>query len=176
MRVGDYLKSIQNVLDFNPEILAPGHGEPFAVSREMALGFAEKVRRQDDLFRTPIADEDTDVGLDPAWVQICPYQSTIAAGESRNYEFRVRNRRRRAIKVELAAVLPEAWRRTPRSITPHVDAGGDASAPFQLSLPTGWTGPIGRVAISAEVSMDGKPLGQLAEAVIDVRPGSVKVD
>lgn len=176
VRVGDYLKSIQNVLDFNPEILAPGHGEPFAVSREMALGFAEKVRRQDDLFRALIADEDTDVGLDPAWVQICPYQSTIIAGESRSYEFRVRNRRRRAIKVELAAVLPEAWRSTPRSITLHVDAGGNASAPFQLSIPTGWTGQIGRVAISAEVSMDEKPLGQLAEAVIDVRPGSVKVD
>lgn len=164
---GDHLRSIRNILDFEPHVIAPGHGRPFPVTMDMARGFAEKMKRQDAFFAALIADPDTDIGLDPSWVQIHPYQGLIAAGETRPYEIRVRNHRKRAIEVEAALVLSAGWRCDPSRVTLSIAPGGEAKAPLTISAPS--DAPDARLAIAADVRADGRYLGQIAEAVVDVR-------
>jgi glyoxylase-like metal-dependent hydrolase (beta-lactamase superfamily II) len=169
VKTGDHLLSIRNVLDFEPHLIAPGHGQPFDVNRQMAESFAEKMRKQDALMGDLIADPDTDVGLDPSWVHIYPYQGLASPGQTRDFELRVRNLRRRAIDVQAMLVLPKGWRSAPAKLRVKAAPGETAKASFTVTIPAGWRGPYSRVAIAADVMADGKYLGQIAEAVIDVR-------
>ena len=75
------------------------------------------MKRQDAFLRDLIADPDTDIGLDPSWVHIVPYQALAAPGQSRSFEIRVRNLRRRPIRIEAALVLPAGWRATPAQVS-----------------------------------------------------------
>jgi hypothetical protein len=55
--------------------------------------------------------------------------------------------------------------RTVVSIQPKADAAVKAA----ISIPATYSSPISRVAIALDVMADGQYLGQIAEAVVDVR-------
>ncbi len=169
VKSGDHLRSIRNILDFEPHVIAPGHGRPFAVDMQMAGAFADKMKRQDAFFADLIADSDTDIGLNPAWVQIYPYQAQIAPGETRPFEVRVRNLRRKAMVVRAALVLGPGWRAEPAAVAFQVAPGAEAKAQVAVTAPRARAGAPRRIAITADVEVDGKYLGQIAEAVIDWR-------
>jgi glyoxylase-like metal-dependent hydrolase (beta-lactamase superfamily II) len=169
VKSGDHLLSIRNILDFEPHIIAPGHGAPFNVDRSMATAFAAKMQRQDAFFADLIAGPDPDLGLDPSWVHLYPYQAACAPGQSCNLEIRVRNLRRRPLQLEAMLVLPERWRATPAKVSLTVAPGQTGSAPLSIAIPRDWRGSQPRVAIAADVRADGRYLGQIAEAVVDIR-------
>jgi glyoxylase-like metal-dependent hydrolase (beta-lactamase superfamily II) len=168
VKLGDYIQSIQNVLDFEPQIIAPGHGQPFLVDRQMAEDFKAKMKRQDDFFRSLIADPDTNLGLDPAWVEIFPYQSTARPGQTLDYELRLRNHRSRPISLQARLVLPPGWTHDPQLMEFTVDPGASRATAFRVSIPKSWRGKEERLAIAADVLAGNKYLGQIAEAVVDI--------
>lgn len=172
VKSGDHVKSIRNILDREPSIIAPGHGEPFAITRDMALHFEERAMRQDAFFKDLIADPDTDVGLDPAWIQIYPYQAVAVPGRSMRFEIRARNHRRKPVELAIALQLPEGWRSRPARLKMSVPSAGTTSAVIEVAVPSGWRGPFVRTAIAADVVVDGRYLGQIAEAMVDVRKPS----
>ncbi len=166
-----HLKSVENLLEFAPELIAPGHGQPFAVTRLEVLRFRERLRRQQGHFRELIADEECDFGLDPSWVHLYPYQMEVEAGGKRTLEVRVRNHRGRAMEVGVRLVLPEGWGSEPAGARMEVKAKGEEKVKFEVKVPAGWAGTrASRVAIAADVVADGKRLGEIAEAVVDVLP------
>ena len=174
VKSGDHLRSIRNILDFEPHLIAPGHGQPFDVNRKMSEAFAARAMRQDEFFRDLIADPDTDVGLDPGWAHLYPYQAIASPGQRTQFEFRVRNLRRQAMNVEMMLVLPKGWRSSPARVKVRALPGETAKANVVVTVPASWRAPASgvsssRVAIAADVMMDGKYLGQIAEAVVDVR-------
>jgi glyoxylase-like metal-dependent hydrolase (beta-lactamase superfamily II) len=65
-----HIKSIRNLIAHEPNIIAPGHGRPFLVTREELLATEAKMRKQEELFQGLIADPDTNFGLDPSWCSI----------------------------------------------------------------------------------------------------------
>ncbi len=172
VKIGDYVKSIQNVIDFEPHFICPGHGEPFLLDLDMAREFKSKVEKQDGFFRSLIADPDTDVGLDPSWVEIFPYQSLVRAGETKPFEVRVRNHRKRSIALQVSLVLPGGWRADPKISRIAVDPGEEARVPVSVTAGND-LGGCSRLAIAADVLADGRYLGQIAEAVIDVRTSEI---
>ncbi|MDQ1471066.1 MAG: hypothetical protein QOJ99_2546 [Bryobacterales bacterium] len=173
VKSGDHLLSIRNILDFEPHLIAPGHGQPFDLSRKMSEAFAAKMIRQDEFFKDLISDPDTDVGLDPGWAHLYPYQALASPGQTKQFEFRVRNLRRTPINVQMMLVLPKTWRSSPSKVRVRALPGETASVTVGITIPAAWRGAGpgagSRVAIAADVMMDGKYLGQIAEAVVDVR-------
>lgn len=174
VRSGDHLRSIRNILDFEPHLIAPGHGAPFSVDRRMSEAFAARAIRQDELVKDLIADPDTDTGLDPGWVHLYPYQAVARPGQSTQLEFRIRNLRRSTINAAMMLVLPKGWRSSPARVRLRALPGETASAKVSVTVPASWRPSssglaASRVAIAADVVMDGRYLGQIAEAVIDVR-------
>jgi len=161
VKTGDHLLSIRNILDFDPQLIAPGHGAPFDVNRKMSEAFADRARRQDDLCRELIADPDTDVGMNPSWAYLYPYQAVGTPGESFPIELRIR----RSVAVRAILVLPKGWTASPR----EVSIRGDGKAVFTVKIPAGWHGSESRVAIAADMMVDGRYVGQIAEAVVDIR-------
>jgi glyoxylase-like metal-dependent hydrolase (beta-lactamase superfamily II) len=168
-KTGDYLRSIRNIAEMQPAIIAPGHAECFPVTSDMVRAFETRVEQQDKFFRELIADPDTDIGLDPAWVQIYPYQAVAVRGRPIKLELRVRNHRKTPLKLEIALCVPAQWRGTPDRVTLTVPARGTSTAAVELLVPLDWREENGRRAIAADVICNGNYLGQITEAVVDVR-------
>ncbi|MBV9307546.1 MAG: MBL fold metallo-hydrolase, partial [Acidobacteriaceae bacterium] len=147
VKTGDHVKSIQNIIDFEPHIICPGHGEPFLLDLEMARAFKTKVEKQDAFCRSLVADPDTDLGLDPAWVEIYPYQSLAKPGETQRFEIRVRNHRKRSVSLEISLVVPPGWRAEPKISRAHVNPGGKAELPVSVTIAADSKGPHSRLAI-----------------------------
>jgi glyoxylase-like metal-dependent hydrolase (beta-lactamase superfamily II) len=166
---GDYLTSIRNLVEMRTEVIAPGHGEPFALTDEMVRAFEENVKQQDEFFKELIADPDTDVGLDPSWVEIRPYQATAVPGQPVQLEICARNHRATEIELEIALVLPPGWKSNPDRLRLKVPAQETSAVAVEMMVPVDWRGPYERRAIAADVIADGRYLGQVAEAVVEVR-------
>lgn len=161
VKTGDHRKSIRNILDFEPQMIAPGHGKPFHVDREMALRVDERAKKQDAFFRELIADPDTDMGADPSWVRISPYQMFGTPGAPTRIHVHVHNHRSRQVKLECILVLPKGWSSTPAQIAITAEPKGTAVAEAVIQIPAGWSGKLSRTAIALDVMADGRYLGQL---------------
>ena len=170
VKTGDHLKSVDNLLEFRPQILCPGHGEPFLLDFDMVEAFRAKLVEQDASIRGLVADVDTDIGIDPSWLEIYPYQSAAAPGETRPLEIRARNHRKRSIQLQVAMVLPEGWRCVPNIARLVVPRAESAKVSVAITPPEQFRGTRARIAIAADVMCDGQYLGQIAEAVIDLAP------
>ncbi|MFL6416486.1 MAG: MBL fold metallo-hydrolase [Bryobacteraceae bacterium] len=169
VKSGDHVKSIRNILDFEPQMIAPGHGKPFPIDRETALNFEKRALEQDFYFRNLIANPDTDFGLDPSWIRIQPYQILAVAGQEQRIQIHVRNHGGHPMRVEAELVLPPGWHAGSQPLSLGVAAGAEAHVDASFTIPAKWSGGMPRVAIALDVMADGKYLGQIAEAVVDVR-------
>jgi glyoxylase-like metal-dependent hydrolase (beta-lactamase superfamily II) len=163
-----HLKSMRAILDYQPTLVAPGHGKPFVSNKEDLDDLNRRLQKQQEYFHSVIADSDCDFGLNPSWARLYPYQLEARAGSSAAVELRVRNYRPKPMEMEAALVLPAGWKAAPEVATLTIPAKGDASAGFTLSIPADWDRAQPRVAIVADLQVDGQYLGELAEGVVDV--------
>lgn len=164
-----HVKSIRNLIDREPNLIAPGHGRPYAVNRDMLLATEKNVRRQQQWFFDLLPEGMTDFGLDPSWVRLYPYQILAAPGETVRVEVHAQNYKPSPMKMEVALVAPPEWRIEPDVVKFEVPANSTASRPSSISIPKIWTPRSPRLAIAADVMADGKYLGEITEAVVDVK-------
>lgn len=164
-----YQKSIRTLRRHRPEILAPGHGRPFPLTEPMLEATQRLIDRHARFYRELIADPDCDFGLDATWVKIVPYQMVIRPGEAAAAEVRVRNYRARPVRLQVSFALPPGWRAEPQTVRLEAPPKGNAAARFRLLTSRRLPGSSPRFAIAADVIADGKHLGQIAEAVVNLR-------
>ncbi|MEK7753694.1 MAG: MBL fold metallo-hydrolase, partial [Acidobacteriota bacterium] len=62
-----HVKSIRNLIEREPALIAPGHGRPYAVTKEMMLATQKNLGRQQQFFSELLPDGMTNFGLDPSW-------------------------------------------------------------------------------------------------------------
>ncbi len=165
-----HLKSVRNILEFEPAIIAPGHGAPFMLNKDDAAKHVERLKRMEEHMKALVAGPEVNMGLDPSWVHLYPYQLLCLPGEHKTVEVRVRNHFARPMKVEAALILPAGWNCRPRIVSFEVPAKGKAKGEMEVSIAENWKGCYERVAIAADIVADGKYVGQVAEAVVDLRP------
>ncbi len=165
---GDHVKSIERVLKEEPEWLAPGHGEPFRVTRAMLEATRVRMAEQKRIFEDLIAGEDADYGLDPSWASIYPYQLVGQRGGTVGLQVRIRNYRARPSKVQVTLEVPPGWDSRPQQAQFEVPAMASGSSDFSLTIPRDWPQYKPRVALAADITSDSHYLGQIAEAVADV--------
>jgi glyoxylase-like metal-dependent hydrolase (beta-lactamase superfamily II) len=164
-----HMKSIRNLIEHEPTLICPGHGKHFPVDRAIMTATEQKLRKQQQFFFDLLPEGETDFGMDPSWVKIYPYQMLLAPGERARGEVRVQNYRPSAMKIEVAIIAPAEWRIEPDVLKFEAPARGKKSQAFTIALPKDWEPPSQRFAIAADVMSDGKYLGQITEAVVDMR-------
>jgi glyoxylase-like metal-dependent hydrolase (beta-lactamase superfamily II) len=164
-----HLKSIRNLIEREPETICPGHGQPYPVDRSILLATEQKFRRQQQFFVDMLPEGETDMGLDPSWVRLYPYQMVIAPGETREISIYVRNYRQAPMKAEVALVGPGEWTISPEVLTINVPPGANLTKTVKVSIPRDWHPPGPRFAIAADVVCDGRYLGQITEAVVEMK-------
>ena len=80
----------------------------------------------------------------------------------------VQNYKPSPMKLEVALVAPSEWRIEPDVVKFEVPAKSHDRQPVHIQLPSTWKPPCPRFAIAADVVCDGKYLGQITEAVVDI--------
>ncbi|MFN7918594.1 MAG: MBL fold metallo-hydrolase [Bryobacteraceae bacterium] len=164
-----HLRSVRTLIEREPEQICPGHGQPYPVDRSILLATEQKFRKQQQYFTELLPDNETNYGLDPSWVRLYPYQMLIAPGERRKLEVHAQNYGDAAMNLEVSLVGPAEWRVTPEVLKITVSGRGKASLAFDVAIPKDWAPPAPRFAIAADVVRDGKYLGQVTEAVVDIK-------
>ena len=102
-------------------------------------------------------------------MSIYPYQAVLARGERQSLELRVRNYHQRPMKIEIALVAPAEWKIEPDVVHLEVPASARARGEVNVTVPAGWSAREPRFAIAADVMCDGRYLGQITEAVVELR-------
>jgi len=164
-----HMKSIRTILEHQPSIVAPGHGKPFLSNKADLEELKGRLEQQQHYFSSVIADADCNFGLNPGWARLYPYQLLVKPGSRTEVELRVRNYRSKPMQVEAALVLPVGWKATPETISFMAQPGLDGKGAFTLTIPENWDASRTRVAIAGDLVVDGKYLGEIAEAVAEIR-------
>ena len=164
-----HLKSVRSLIDHQPEMIAPGHGKPYPVTPELMLKTEEVFRKQREMFFEILPEGEVEFGLDPSWASIYPYQILLAPGERQRLEIRVRNYKLEPMKIEAALIAPKEWRIEPDLVKFEIPPQTMGVRPVTISVPAGWTPPGPRFAIACDVVRDGRYLGQITEAVVDIK-------
>jgi len=164
-----HMKSIRNLIDRDPTLIAPGHGRPYAVTKEMMQATHKNLGRQQQFFADLLPDGMTNFGLDPSWVRLYPYQVLAAPGDTARLQVNVQNYKPSPMKIEVALVAPLEWKIEPDVVKFEVPANSSAQRPITVAIPKTWTPRAPRFAIAADVLADGKYLGEITEAVVDIK-------
>jgi hypothetical protein len=85
-------------------------------------------------------------------------------------EVRLRNYGDHPVAAAVRLAVPRSWEREPVARELVLPAGGTGVARFTLRVPRDFWWPASRVAIAADVTLDGRRVGQVAEGVVDLEP------
>jgi glyoxylase-like metal-dependent hydrolase (beta-lactamase superfamily II) len=139
----------------------------FTFPREELTAMRASLERRRELFRALLPWDDPNYGLDPQWVRCDPYLRSAARGETVEWEVHVRNYSDDERAVEVGLALPRGWAGAPRPVSAAAPPGGEGIV--SLSVPVPADARAGRAVIGLDVTYDGRPLGEIAEAIVDVR-------
>jgi glyoxylase-like metal-dependent hydrolase (beta-lactamase superfamily II) len=156
-------------LEYMPDILCGGHDLQRDVKPRVYETFARKAQQLTQLFETLLPGE-ANFGLEPSWTQIYPYQSLASPGDVLDLQVRMTNFLDRPVAAEVSLVLPKRWEATPALARLQVPAQAREATGFQVRIPSSYVFRYPRVAIAADVTFDGRHLGQIAEATVEYRP------
>jgi hypothetical protein len=73
------------------------------------------------------------------------------------------------MKAEIAIVAPSDWSITPEVLTIEVPPHAKSSKQITIKIPKDWQAPGPRFAIAADVMCDNRYLGQITEAVVEMK-------
>jgi glyoxylase-like metal-dependent hydrolase (beta-lactamase superfamily II) len=154
--------------EYMPDILCTGHDLQREVKPRVYGAFAQKAKQMTQLFELLVPGE-ANFGLEPSWVQLYPYQSLAQPGDSLELQVRMTNFLDKPVEAEVSLVLPDGWSATPARIELNLAPLKRASAPVTVCIPEAYQFHYPRVAIAADVTFDGRRLGQVTEATVEQR-------
>jgi glyoxylase-like metal-dependent hydrolase (beta-lactamase superfamily II) len=166
-RYDSHKECAELLVTLKPDLIAPGHGPVFKASGRYLKTFESRTRKLQAFFDRMLPESEKWEGIDPFWTRFIPYQQTVDKGKKFTVEVRVRNYRNSAVKGKIALKLPHRWTSEPASRLVELLPLGEASAAFDIGVPSDWQGRK-RLAIAADLYLEGAPVGQVAETVIRV--------
>jgi glyoxylase-like metal-dependent hydrolase (beta-lactamase superfamily II) len=163
-----HLKSLDELVKRGPTLLCPGHGKPFSIEPAGLAATRARLEAHQRYFFDLLPDGAVDIGLDPSWVKIYPYQPVVAPGADLALEIRAQNYGSAVLELSVELVVPAAWSIKAGGLRLRIPARGHAVLPVAVAIPTDWAPPAARFAIAVDVHANGRHLGQIAEAICEV--------
>ena len=155
--------------EYRPNVLCSGHGLFTNVAPEGYDLFLSNAQKLTELFGQLLPEDSGVLGLEPSWVQIYPYQIAGARGATVRVKVRIRNPLEKSAEVAVSWVLPDSWGATPADASINLDAEARQSLDFSIEIPSDYAFAQPKTAIAVDVSLNGRQLGQIAEAVVEHR-------
>jgi hypothetical protein len=149
---------------WRPDIVLSGHQAPMITDPAFFALIDGWTQEYEALHRRAmvLGDDEAHFNLDSWGGWIWPYRTHLAEPQPVEVTVTVRNPLPRPGRVEVRLVGPQGWEGTCDSST----VAGRAEARFRLWITP--AGPCRRQPFAAEVTVDGRPYGQVAEALVTV--------
>ncbi|MBL4702674.1 MAG: DUF4372 domain-containing protein [Phycisphaeraceae bacterium] len=162
-------QSSQWLLDWKPEIVLTGHASATRTDEHYFRVVEEGAQEYERLHKLvmPLGEDETHFNVDSWGGWIWPYRVHLSEPQQTTVTVTVRNPLPRQAKLNVKIVGPADWQGSEAVI----DALPRAEASCQLSItPTGYCRSQPFVV---ELSVDGQPFGQVAEALMIVGPNQL---
>jgi glyoxylase-like metal-dependent hydrolase (beta-lactamase superfamily II) len=163
---GDLLESIGKLRDLMPDYLLTGHWGALRVDTgffEQALNRARAL--SDILWQLTAIPQERGFSFDPNWATLYPYHLTAVAEEPAPIEVRIVNHLSADVTARAVFRLPVGWICDPPDGEVTIPRGGHATLPFLVIAPATSLGAE-RHVIAAEVTLNGRPFGPVAEGIL----------
>jgi glyoxylase-like metal-dependent hydrolase (beta-lactamase superfamily II) len=163
-RVDDFVRSAELYRSLRPDLLISGHWLPREVDDAYLDRLLADGLRTAELHRE-LLPEDVDFGAEGFGARVEPYRSQVEPAGLVELDVLVRNPFDRAADAAVKLVVPRGWTSTPQENEVALAARGEGIARFGLRVADE---PVRRARVGVELSVDGTPFGQQAEALVDV--------
>jgi len=160
----NHRKCADKLEELQPQVLAGGHGSWIPVDQRKIRTLRERAQCTREMFDR-LLPEPHEIGVNPRWVAIVPYQLTARTGGTARLSVEVENCHPRSVVAEASLVLPPGWTSTPKRASVRIDPRARRSMGFRLRV---GMSKERRVAIAADITLDSVHLGQIAEAVVSL--------
>lgn len=162
----------QLYLKHQPELVCPGHGGPLELTEKEWRWFHDWCIDEPAHWASLISGDSVEEAIYPDYVFLYPYQPPCAPGESVNMQVWFENIWSESKTLEWTLRLPEGWSANPSSGSLTVEPGAKGIAPFTMSVPDSQDTAYRRRPFTLDATIDGRRCGEIAEALVDLRPGA----
>ena len=152
-------------LRYQPDILCGGHELARDVKPEIYTNLAHIAGEMTRHFQMLLPGE-PNYGLEPSWAQLIPYQQSVRPGDTLKVTLHLNNYWPRVVRTQAHLEIPEGWEAVPAAATLDLPAEGTNDVEFSVQVPAGFVFSYPRLAIAADITLDGRRLGQVAEATV----------
>ena len=164
-RIDDFVAGAELYRSLRPDLIISGHSPPREVTDLYLDRLLEDGRRVAALHRELLPLEDVDFGAEGFGARIVPYRSTVEPGGEVELTVEVLNPFGEAAVAEVRLVVPPRWEASPAAQDVPLEPHGEAAVRFVVAAPRE---AVPRAVVAAELTVDGRPFGQQAEALVTV--------
>lgn len=161
--VSSYRDMPQQIKARAPDILLTGHGGGVDCQAEQVQRWEQWMERWSQLFEGIIDQPHANLGMDPHWVEFYPYKVRIEPGAAVDFEVRVLNHesetRRCALRFKATDGVQLSQEEVEIAVVPGVTECYKITARFPQQFITH------SLTLTADVTWDGRHLGEIAEAI-----------
>jgi glyoxylase-like metal-dependent hydrolase (beta-lactamase superfamily II) len=165
-RFDDFERSAELYRRLRPDLLISGHWLPRRIDDAYLDELLRVGREFARLHRQLLPLDEVDFGAEGFGVRIEPYRTVVKAGTAVRLTAFIVNPFRRPAEANVSAVTPSGWAVEPRECRLPLAASSRGQASFIVRSPAGSAVRRGRVAV--DLTVDGVPFGQQAEALVTV--------
>ena len=159
-RPGDHSLTADILLEYEPDIICPGHGGSFEVTRNDLLAWKESVAAIPKHFGKLVGERSVDRAVDFHWAQVYPYEQAIEAGVPFRAEIRIRSYLSAPAPLSVTARLPKGWEVLEPDRECEIEPGEVLKLCFTITPAERVPNGPSKVAYGFSVVLNGKPLGE----------------
>ncbi|MGB2709946.1 MAG: MBL fold metallo-hydrolase [Conexibacter sp.] len=159
-----YCKSAEWIAAFQPDVVLTGHTGPTATDESYFERIAELGREFEKRHRrvAALGDDEVHFGLDGMTGWIWPYHAHVAGPQPIELEVTVRNPLPTAAELRLRLSGPDGW----QGSAAVLQAAAREEVTTRMTIVP--DGPCRRRPVVVELHADGRPFGQVLEALVSV--------
>ena len=161
-----YLKISKDLIDIQPDIIVPSHYFPFSVTQEELEMYRDWAEELTALYREIIDQPDANMGMDHLWIKFYPYRVEVKPDEEFNINVNVTNHLNKPSEFTITLKYSENIICSQQTKTYKVPAKSSDMIPFSVKVRPGKN--VKREIICADVTINGKYMGEYTEMVVDV--------
>jgi glyoxylase-like metal-dependent hydrolase (beta-lactamase superfamily II) len=161
----DFRRSAELYRQLGADLLISGHWAPRYVDDQYLTMLFERGVALEKAHEALLPLETFDLGAEGAAAWIRPYRSIVEPGSAVMLEVEVRNPFDRRATAEVELVIPSGWVARPASARIRLETRGSGRRSFAVQV---GSNDVRRARIACDVTVGGRRLGQVAEALVTV--------
>ena len=162
-----FIACARKMIACRPDLVCPAHTEEYSPTARDLEEFLVWALRLRELMTSLIDQPDPNFGMDYRWCHFYPFRLDTGCGRAR-LELRLRNHLFRPAKVGIRLKLPEGVSCPHPERTVELAGKTQVAVPFEIAAPARpETAAPRRWVVTADITVNGRRLGEYAEALLD---------